>query len=280
MTEPGRPATFAAAMAELQTRLPRIGKDSAAVMPGKEGRGTWGYKYANLAAVSRELLPVLGSLGLSFTACPTLTGDGKFVLHYELLHEADDRGASGDYPLPASGTPQAIGSAITYARRYCLCAVTGAAATEDDDDAAAAEREDGLPVNRDGSLSRSRTTDEEKAAAGVMTSEQQAEHTALRPERSAPAERVTGDLGLDEWTADEQEDRPGTIQAAQRTAIMAGMAALGIKTREARLVKLTDLLGGTDFLGGPVESTNDLSYEQAARVLEQLHRQQTAGVSG
>src|SRR5215469_10605889 len=31
-----------------------------------------------------------------------------------------------------------------------------------------AERDDGLPVNRDGSLSRSRTSDEEKQAAGVM----------------------------------------------------------------------------------------------------------------
>ncbi len=41
-------------------------------------------------------------------------------------------------------------------------------------------REDALPVNADGSLSRSRTTDAQKHAAGVMTSTQQAEHTALR----------------------------------------------------------------------------------------------------
>ncbi len=42
-----------------------------------------------------------------------------------------------------------------------------------------AEREDGLPQNADGSLSRSRTTDAQKLAAGVMTSAQQAEHSAL-----------------------------------------------------------------------------------------------------
>lgn len=41
-------------------------------------------------------------------------------------------------------------------------------------------REDALPVNADGSLSRLRTTDAQKHAAGVMTSTQQAEHTALR----------------------------------------------------------------------------------------------------
>ena len=37
-----------------------------------------------------------------------------------------------------------------------------------------------LPRNADGSLSRSRTTDAQKRAAGVMTAAQLAEHTALR----------------------------------------------------------------------------------------------------
>ncbi len=59
-----------------------------------------------------------------------------------------------------------------------------------------------LPRNRDGSLSRSRTTDAQKHAAGVMTAAQLAEHTALRrgavtgkPDR--PAER--GPLADDPW---------------------------------------------------------------------------------
>ena len=59
-----------------------------------------------------------------------------------------------------------------------------------------------LPRNRDGSLSRSRTTDAQKATAGVMTAAQLAEHTALRrgavtgkPDR--PAER--GPLADDPW---------------------------------------------------------------------------------
>lgn len=52
-----------------------------------------------------------------------------------------------------------------------------------------AERADGLPQNADGSLSRSRTTDAQKLAAGVMTQAQQAEHTALGG--GHPAERKT-----------------------------------------------------------------------------------------
>jgi predicted GIY-YIG superfamily endonuclease len=38
----------------------------------------------------------------------------------------------------------------------------------------------GLPVNRDGTISRSLTTDAQKLAAGLMTAAQLAEHTGLR----------------------------------------------------------------------------------------------------
>jgi predicted GIY-YIG superfamily endonuclease len=61
-----------------------------------------------------------------------------------------------------------------------------------------------LPRNRDGSLSRSRTTDREKLLAGVMTSAQLAAHTALRhgtvagkPPRPAERGPVPVDLWLD-----------------------------------------------------------------------------------
>jgi len=61
-----------------------------------------------------------------------------------------------------------------------------------------------LPSNADGSLSRNRTTDAQKLAAGAMTAAQLAEHTALR--RGAitgklprPLER--GPLADDPWAA-------------------------------------------------------------------------------
>ena len=59
-----------------------------------------------------------------------------------------------------------------------------------------------LPRNRDGSLSRSRTTEEQKAAAGVMTAAQLAGHTALRRglitgKPARPADR--GPLLDDPW---------------------------------------------------------------------------------
>lgn len=125
------PGTLFAALAAVQAQLPKIGKGQTA------DTGKYVYKYADLADVSQEILPRLGAAGLAFTSRPTIL-DGQFVLAYSLVHFSGER-EDGIYPLPSSGSPQQIGSAITYARRYCLCAVTGVAPDSDDDDGAAAE---------------------------------------------------------------------------------------------------------------------------------------------
>jgi predicted GIY-YIG superfamily endonuclease len=64
----------------------------------------------------------------------------------------------------------------------------------------------GLPRNRDGSVSRSRTSDAEKRLAGMMTAAQLAEHTALRRGvmrgRVPGVVRSTAPLADDPWCAD------------------------------------------------------------------------------
>ena len=126
---------LAAALAELQTQLPRIAKSETATVPTKTG-GSYKYTYAGLAQVSDELLPLMGKLGLSFSAKPTLNANREFVLAYTLRHISGESD-SGEWPLTKS-TPQDMGGQITYARRYCLLAVTGCAPDDDDDDAAKA----------------------------------------------------------------------------------------------------------------------------------------------
>lgn len=132
VVEPKTASGLNEALADLQTQLPHIAKNNTA------NAGTYKYNYADLAEISRQLLPLMGKLGLSFTAKPTLNAQGKFVLAYKLRHvsgEFDD----GEWPLPERGSPQEMGSAVTYARRYCLCAVTGLAPDNDDEDAVLAE---------------------------------------------------------------------------------------------------------------------------------------------
>lgn len=129
---------LADALAGVQAALPRIEKSKTATVQTDKTR--YSYSYADLAQVSSVILPLLGKNGLAWIAKPTVNAEGKFVLAYKLLHTSGEAEV-GEYPLPTSGSPQAIGSAITYARRYCLCSVTGVAPDQDDDDAARASEE-------------------------------------------------------------------------------------------------------------------------------------------
>ncbi|MBB1153965.1 ERF family protein [Amycolatopsis dendrobii] len=124
------------ALAELQASLPSVGKDQKATV--KSDKGSYTYSYADLADITAAVLPLLSKVGLAWTTRPTIE-DGKFVLRYQFRHVSGEM-LEGAYPLPSASRPQEIGSAITYARRYALCAVTGVAPANDDQDAAQAER--------------------------------------------------------------------------------------------------------------------------------------------
>ena len=126
--------SLASALAAVQAGLPAIHKGETAKVETKGG-GSYSYTYADLASISAALLPLLARHGLSFIAKPTVTDTGAFVLAYSLLHVSGQR-EDGSYTLPSGGTPQQVGSAITYARRYTLCAVTGVAPEDDDGQAA------------------------------------------------------------------------------------------------------------------------------------------------
>ena len=84
-------------------------------------------RYADLAAIFTAARKPLSANGLAIVQT---IGDG--VLHTRLLHTSGQWIAS-EHPLPMSGRPQEIGSALTYARRYSLSALIGIAADEDDD---------------------------------------------------------------------------------------------------------------------------------------------------
>jgi hypothetical protein len=138
--------TLTAALAAVQADLPVVGKDQKATV--KSDKGSYTYKYANLASVSAAILPLLSKHGLAWTTLPTFDDAGRFVLRYELRHIAGES-LTGSYPLPNTARPQEMGSAITYARRYALCAATGVAPEEDDDNASVAERSAAQREERD-----------------------------------------------------------------------------------------------------------------------------------
>lgn len=108
--------------------------DESATIPGKEGKSGYSYKYSDLAGYLKAARPVLSKNGLAIVQPVSSTGNSVTVTT-TLLHK------SGEWirealTMAASGTPQAVGGVITYARRYSLASMLGLA-TEDDDAAAA-----------------------------------------------------------------------------------------------------------------------------------------------
>lgn len=93
-------------------------------------------KYADLAGIRDATAPILARNGLTISQF-TAMQEGTLVLCTRLLHESG-QWMEGEYPLPMSlDKPQVMGSALTYARRYCWSAACGIAAEEDDDGNAA-----------------------------------------------------------------------------------------------------------------------------------------------
>lgn len=120
-------AKLAMALAKAQAQITFAAKD--ATNPHFKS------KYADLAAVWEACRKPLSGNGLSVVQLPSTDGL-KVTLTTVLMHESGEW-ISQDLTMTASAnTPQAIGSCITYARRYALSSVAGIAQDDDDGNAA------------------------------------------------------------------------------------------------------------------------------------------------
>lgn len=229
------PASLAEALSILQGKLPKIERTSKATVKTQTGP-SYSYSYADLAAVSGQILPLLAEVGLAFLAKPTLI-DGRFVLAYRLLHVSGES-EDGEYPLPSSGSPQQVGSAITYARRYVLSALVGVA-TSDDDDGQAAAQHDKPPAR----APRARNA---AAAAG----RQQDDPDLISPEQRKAIMAGFGDLDI--------TDRDVRMNITRRLAGVPDLASTSDLTRaQARQV-----LAGIDAKRNARPDTQPLPHER------------------
>jgi hypothetical protein len=146
MTLSGPPKTLLEALLAVQKEIPRLKltKDSTGQIAGRRD-----YRYLGLEKLHAAVLPVLSRHGLVWTTYPGADGDGNPVLRYELAHVESEKVAFATMPLVLDkSNMQALGSAITYARRYSLLSVLGAVADEDDDGAKASESPSSKPSVR------------------------------------------------------------------------------------------------------------------------------------
>lgn len=98
--------------------------------------GNQKYKYATLDAVLEMLRPLLKANDLAVLQMPDGVG-----LKTRIIHKSGEFLDCGEYLIGAHDKQQAIGSAITYGRRYALCAIFGIAQIDDDGSEASKEKE-------------------------------------------------------------------------------------------------------------------------------------------
>jgi hypothetical protein len=91
-------------------------------------------RYADLASIWQACREPLASNGLSVVQLPTDTDQPASIgLITILMHESGEY-IESMYSAPlAQNNPQAVGSALTYLRRYALAACVGVAPDDDDD---------------------------------------------------------------------------------------------------------------------------------------------------
>jgi len=121
--------TLAAALAKAQAAIKGASKDTT--------NPHFKSKYADLASVWDACRKPLSDNGLSVVQFTQLYGEDRYpVLVTRLLH-ASGESVEGVTPLlMAKQDMQALGSALTYARRYGLAAIVGVAPEDDDGNAA------------------------------------------------------------------------------------------------------------------------------------------------
>ncbi len=140
---------WAEAFTEAQAELPPIAKQHEATIGN-----SYSYKYADLADVLEAVRPVLNKHGLSISQS-SVSEEGKIGVITRIYHTSGHVETFGPLLLPAGGDARSAGSAITYARRYGLCAALGIAPDDDDDGAAAEQPAEPPPTRTDVEVSPS-----------------------------------------------------------------------------------------------------------------------------
>lgn len=243
----------------LDEALLMLQADPPTLTKSKDGQvGNQRTKYADLVQVNKQVLARLNELGLVWKCAPDLIPDGahplRFVLRYELRHVPSGEFERGVFPLLGS-TPQQHGSAMTYARRYALLAVTGIAAEDEDDDGDAAS-------GRNYAQRAAQQRGKARAEDGEQPRGRTAQRGAQRPRGAQPA--LPG----------EDVDPAGPVGADQHRHMRALWGELGAGSEEHRAFRLKKT---AEWLELPdLDSSANLTRAQADVVIERLKETRAA----
>ena len=122
---------LAAALAKAQGEMKNAGKEKTAGAGGK-----FSYKYADLTECLNVAKEALSAQNISFIQLVGPVVENKIEVTTQMMHSSGQWVRSSMTMPVAKMDCQQVGSAVTYARRYALCAMVGLG--QDDDDGAKA----------------------------------------------------------------------------------------------------------------------------------------------
>ncbi len=89
-------------------------------------------RYASLDSILEAVTEPLCNAGILLVQ-PTTIRDGATILITRLIHAESGESIESELIIPPQSDPQKLGAAMTYYRRFSLCAILAIAADDDDD---------------------------------------------------------------------------------------------------------------------------------------------------
>jgi hypothetical protein len=220
-------------------------------------------KYADLIQAQEVIFGRLTPLDLLWVTAPTFRilpestdKDGpKFVLDWELRHVPSKTKIEGVYPLPPGANPMQNGSAITYARRYALMAVTGAVAEKEDDD--------GGGYARAGMAQRANARQERHQPTTQPTAQRAA--PAPTGERARPAQRPAVTPPQPPAQAGPHNGPDGPASDAMKRKFFAQLRQAGLSGDDGKAL-------ASDMTGREIASSNDITFGEMRGIIDAFEK--------
>src|SRR6187397_963623 len=127
-------AALAAALAKAQAELTNPEKSLVATLPAERGQPERSFRYASLAGGLDIVRKTLGRHEIATIQSTAIDRDSGTVQLTTTLAHASGEWIASDWPVYALAempTPQRMGMALTYARRYGLFTLVGIAGEDD-----------------------------------------------------------------------------------------------------------------------------------------------------
>lgn len=183
--------------------------------------------YADLASVWQACREPLTKNGLSVMQRPVSEGNRVGVIT-TVLHSSGQWMESTLWTVPQQAGPQAMGSCITYLRRYSLSAVAGVAPDDDDGNAASPKGKGREPVDPQ----YRRTVGESagpKASTGATSPVKYA--ASSTPMSATPASATTGTVASGMSSPNQAREGAAGEKPLTATPVVSGAIAAGSKNQ-------------------------------------------------